>query len=146
MKKLFWLTILLFSLFTGYCQEATWNNQGGVGAHGYDLVSYFSGETPVKGMERWASRYEGLTFYFASPANKEAFEKTPEMYLPQYGGWCAYAMGLDGSRVDVDPETYKVHQGKLYLFYHSLLNNTLKKWNAKETELLPQADRNWNSQ
>ena len=146
MKTLYLLAALLLNFTTGLSQEAMWNAQGGLGAHGYDLVSYFSGEKPVKGSRQWSSRYKGLVFYFASLANKEAFEKAPESYLPQYGGWCAYAMGVDGSLVDVDPEAYKVHQGKLYLFYRTILNNTLKKWNAREAELLPQADKNWNEQ
>jgi hypothetical protein len=52
-------------------------------------------------------------------------------------------MGLNGEKVSVDPETYKIKEGRLYLFYKTFLNNTLKKWNEDEETLLPRADLNW---
>jgi hypothetical protein len=55
-------------------------------------------------------------------------------------------MGIDGDRVEVDPETYKIKDGRLFLFYNSFLNNTMKKWEAREKELLARADINWNNQ
>jgi hypothetical protein len=64
-------------------------------------------------------------------------------YQPQYGGWCAYAMGADGEKVDVDPETFKLMDGKLYLSHNRFSNNTLKFWNKGETNLKQKADANW---
>jgi len=60
----------------------------------------------------------------------------------QYGGWCAYAMGKDGSKLKIDPETFKIINGKLYVFYNKFFNNTLKSWN-KDDQLHQQADANW---
>ena len=72
------------------------------------------------------------------------FEKAPLKYLPQYGGFCAYAMGKSGEKVSVNPETYLISNGKLYLFYDTLFVNTLKKWNKEGPEALQQkADDNW---
>ena len=70
-------------------------------------------------------------------------KKNPLNYEPQYGGWCAYAMGKDGSKVEVDPETFKIIDGKLYLYYNKFFNNTLKSWNKDETNLKSRADLNW---
>jgi len=67
----------------------------------------------------------------------------PERYNPQYGGWCAYAMGDTGEKVSVDPETFKILDGKLYLFYHTFLSNTLNSWNEDEEHLKMEADKNW---
>ena len=75
--------------------------------------------------------------------NKEAFKNAPARYEPQYGGWCAYAMGNDGSKVEIDPETFKIVDGKLYLFYNKYFTNTLKSWNKQEPELKKKADQNW---
>ena len=109
---------------------------------GYDPVSYFFGK-PQKGKEAFTLNYSGVNYSFATAANRDAFQKSPSTYEPQYGGWCAYAMGTDGSKVDVDPETYKILNGKLYLFYNSFFNNTLKSWNKNEAALMKSADASW---
>ena len=84
-----------------------------------------------------------MTYNFASASDKDAFVKNPAGYEPQYGGWCAYAMGATGEKVEVDPETFKIIDGKLYLFYNAYFNNTLKTWNKDETNLKKKADTNW---
>lgn len=110
---------------------------------GYDPTSYFSQKKPVEGKKNIAVAYEGITYYFASEQNKKQFVAAPKMYEPQYGGWCAYAMGANNEKVEVDPETFKIVNGKLYLFYHAWVNNTLTKWNENETILKANADKNW---
>ncbi len=109
---------------------------------GYDPVSYFSGD-PEPGMRSYQSTYVGATYQFASLENKQKFDKNPQEYVPQYGGWCAYALGLAPDKVKIDPETYKVLEGKLYLFYNFKGVNTLQLWNENEKSLLPVADKNW---
>jgi hypothetical protein len=80
---------------------------------------------------------------FSSARNYERFKASPEKYEPAYGGWCAYAMGETGEKVKVDPETFKILNGKLYLFYNFWGNNTLKDWNSNEQKLKETGDRNW---
>ncbi len=80
---------------------------------------------------------------FSNALNKEKFLKNPSHYVPQYGGWCAYAMGANGEKVDVNPETFKIIDDKLYLFYNAFFNNTLKSWNKDEKNLKSKADSNW---
>ena len=119
-----------------------YNLEEGVAIQGYDPVAYFS-QKAVKGKKEFSHKQDGITYYFSTAANRDAFIKTPANYEPQYGGWCAYAMGAVGEKVEVDPETFKILDGKLYLFYNSLLNNTLPKWNKAETDLKQKADKNW---
>jgi len=83
------------------------------------------------------------SYRFASAANRDLFKASPARYQPQYGGWCAYAMGAKGEKVEVDPETFKIVDGKLYLFYNKFFNNTLKSWNKDEAGLKTKADVNW---
>jgi len=61
--------------------------------------------------------------------------KNPAGYEPQYGGWCAYAMGANGEKVEIDPGTFKIVDGKLNLYYNAFFNNTLKSWNKDEVNL-----------
>jgi len=119
------------------------NLEKGLAMEGYDPVSYFNGK-PVEGSGEYAVNHQGAVYYFASAANADKFKKDPSKYEPQYGGWCAYAMGAKGEKVSVDPETYKVIDGKLYLFYNRFFNNTLEDWNEDEARLKAKADANWN--
>lgn len=146
MKKL--ILIVFISLTTvalGQTAKRTaqFNLEKGLAIQGYDPVAYFTLKKAVKGKASFAATYEGVTYHFSSQANKEAFLKNPSGYEPQYGGWCAFAMGDYGKKVEVDPETFKILDGKLYLFYNAYFNNTLKSWNKDEANLKKKADANW---
>lgn len=119
------------------------NLSNGVALSGYDPVAYFSTKGAAKGSSKFSAQYMGISYYFCTAENKAAFDKNPSAYEPQYGGWCAYAMGNTGEKVEVDPETFKILNGKLYLFYNKFFNNTLKSWNKDETKLKESADRHW---
>jgi len=119
------------------------NLEDHVAIQGYDPVAYFKQNNAVKGRKEFAVFYLGVTYYFSTAANKEEFKKDPARYEPQYGGWCAYAMGSKGEKVAVDPKTYKITNGKLYLFYNKFFNNTLTDWNKDEPALQHKADANW---
>jgi YHS domain-containing protein len=117
-------------------------NREGVILEGYDLVSYFIG-TVTKGKATFKYRHQGIEYWFANEENKQFFVKNPDKFIPAYGGWCAYAMAEDGEKVKIDPETYKIIEGELYLFYNFYFNNTLIKWNKNERNLQEKADKNW---
>ena len=114
-----------------------------VAIQGYDPVAYFTQKKAVKGKASIATTYEGVIYNFASQTDKDLFLKNPSNYEPQYGGWCSYAMGASGEKVEVDPETFKITDGKLNLFYNAFFNNTLKSWNKDEVNLKKKADVNW---
>jgi len=116
------------------------NNQ--LALQGYDPVSYYDNK-PIEGKGDIKISYNGVTYYFINPLNQAKFNANPAKYEPAYGGWCAYAMGETGEKVKVDPETYKIIDGKLYLFYNFWGNNTLKDWNKQELPLKTKADQNW---
>lgn len=113
-----------------------------VAVHGYDVVSYFMGE-PVKGKKSLAATYRGVTYWFSNADNLALFNKQPEKFEPMYGGWCAYAIGATGEKVKIDPKTFKIIDGKLFLFYNFYFNNTLIDWNKDEQALKAKADANW---
>lgn len=145
MKPQRYLTFLLFaaaSVFELHAQ-AHWNIKNGLAIEGYDPVAYFNAGKAIQGKKEINAKIGGITYRFANASNKELFQKDPQKYQPQYGGWCAYAMGANGEKVEVDPETFKIIDNKLYLFYNAYFNNTLKKWNADEANLKKMADVNW---
>ncbi|MFM2359474.1 MAG: hypothetical protein RLY16_1467 [Bacteroidota bacterium] len=146
--KLFSIFLVALLVTTASFAQATlrskhFNQENNIAIQGYDPVAYFTQNKAVKGNKSFAVVAEGLTYYFSSLANKNLFLKDFKSYEPQYGGWCAYAMGATGEKVEIDPETFKIVNGKLYLFYHSWVNNTLPKWNADESNLKTKADKNW---
>src|SRR5882757_2111197 len=120
-----------------------YNLDDGIAIKGYDPVAYFTQNKAVKGKKDFSYNWKGVGYRFASSADLESFKTNPSGYEPQYGGWCAYAMGHDGSKVEIDPETFKIINGKLFLYYNRFFNNTLKSWNQDEPKLHSQADANW---
>jgi len=148
MKKVFiTLAVFLFASAAVFAQEPLrkkhFNLENGLAIQGYDPVAYFTKNKPVKGKKDLAVYDQGATYYFSSAENKELFKNNPAKYEPEYGGWCAYAMGAKGEKVEIDPETFKIVNGKLFLFYNKFFNNTLKDWNKDETNLHNRADANW---
>jgi YHS domain-containing protein len=120
-----------------------YNLENKVAILGYDPVGYFTQGKAIKGKKDISISYHGVIYKFSSNENKETFLKNPSKYEPQYGGWCAYAMGSSGGKVEINPETFKIVDGKLYLFYNAYFNNTLKSWNPDEANLKVKADNNW---
>jgi YHS domain-containing protein len=117
----------------------------GVFLDGYDVVAYFSGKAE-KGNKQINSNYNGATYYFLSKENQKIFEADPVKYLPQYDGYCALGVSY-GKKISVDPNTFRITNGKLYLFYNGDAAgkkvNSLDTWNKNENRLLKKADELW---
>jgi YHS domain-containing protein len=147
MKMIF--VLFLFSICgstvsaqTDQLRNKHFNLDDNVGLEGYDPVSYFT-SGPQEGQKKLSYSFKGVAYLFSSAQNLATFKASPEKYEPMYGGWCAYAMGKTGEKVKIDPETFKIVDGRLYLFYNFWGNNTLEDWNEKETPLKAAADLNW---
>lgn len=98
------LTILLFS--SGFAQ----NEQPEIVVKGFDAVALVQGKQ-IKGKENFSVIRGRFKYLFANQANKQKFEKNPELYEVQNNGECTFMPGVPG-----DPELWEVYQGKLYLF------------------------------
>lgn len=143
MKILFLAILLLASAQAGAQNRAqVFNVKNNVALNGYDPVTYFKGK-PLEGSESYSYSHKGIIYLFTDSRNRAMFIQEPEKYEPAYGGWCAYAMGETGEKVKVDPETFKIIDGRLYLFYNFWGNNTLTSWNKNERTLRLNADKNW---
>src|SRR6185436_486902 len=91
---------------------------GGVAIMGYDPVAYFTDGKAVKGSDKLAYEWLGTPWYFASKKHQEMFMSEPVKYAPQYGGYCAgLFINSTTTTVNIDPEAFKIIDGKLYLTY-----------------------------
>jgi hypothetical protein len=146
MKNLLFLILVLVagtaSSQNDDARKKNFNVKKNLAIEGYDPVSYFDNK-PAEGTEGLTATHKGITYQFSTAANLAKFKASPDKYEPAYGGWCAYAMGETGEKVKIDPETFKVIDGKLFLFYNFWGNNTLKDWNKNEKALKTKADTNW---
>ena len=148
MNKSILILFVVLSSTISFAQTAAkrtkeFNLENKVAIQGYDPVAYFTQKKAIKGKTTIVTTYEGVTYNFSSQTNKDLFLKNPASYEPQYGGWCAYAMGANNEKVEIDPNTFKILDGKLYLFYNAFFNNTLKSWNKDEGNLKKKADSSW---
>lgn len=143
------LSICYLVLFgqVAFSQNPVFENGKGIALNGYDPVSYFTQHEAMRGSSEHQSKQGNLYFYFSTEENKTLFEENPETYLPQYGGFCAFAMANMGKAVPSDPTTFKLRDGKLYLFFNDFYEgkpfNTVIPWNANEKEMLAKANANW---
>jgi len=110
-----------------------------VAIRGYDPVAYFTEGRPVEGEESFRAEHDGAVWHFASAANRDAFVAAPESYAPQYGGYCAYAVS-EGYTASIDPDAWRVVDGKLYLNYSKSIQ---RRWEKNSSERIVIGDRNW---
>jgi len=115
---------------------------GGVAIMGYDPVAYFTDHAAVKGSEEYSYDWLGTPWHFANETHKETFMSDPAKYAPQFGGYCAGEVALDGVTVNVDPEAWRIIDGKLYLGYGKDFAADLE---AHPQDWLPKAEANWPS-
>jgi YHS domain-containing protein len=111
----------------------------GLAIKGYDPVAYFTEGKPVKGDAQFDFDYRGATYRFASAENRERFIKEPEKYLPQFGGFCAYAVSRNYT-ADTDPLAWRIVDGKLYLNYN---RGAQEKWEQDIPGNIKKGDTNW---
>ena len=89
---------------------------GDVAIKGYDPVAYFTDRRAVQGSSEINQSWLGAIWYFSSAKHRDAFAVDPMRYAPQYGGFCAGSMSVGLITDNIDPEAWRIIDGKLYLF------------------------------
>ena len=146
MKLIFIFALLLTSPL--FAEKKHNLSKKGLAIKGYDPVSYHTNTGPQKGSSDLKFSFNSSTYYFSSQENLNLFKADSTKYVPKLGGWCAFAM-LEGKEVQINPKSYKIIEGGLYLFYDGLWGDTLKKWNALiskdqlESDLISKVQGNW---
>jgi hypothetical protein len=106
---------------------------------GYDPVAYFDGGKPIHGIPTIFASYGGARYLFATAAHRNAFLANPKKYVPEFGGFCAVGTSF-GEKVDVDPETGEVVNGKLYLNHNQ---RALDIFNKDPSGTITKAESKW---
>ncbi len=112
-----------------------------LGLHGVDAVALTSIHDVSEGSAVHTVVVDDVAYYFASEQNAQTFESAPDRYLPQYGGYCAYAVAL-GKKFDGDPRYADIVDGKLYLFVNEAVFHEYQK---DAQQIRQNADRTWPS-
>ena len=120
-----WCAILLAALTAGFWQAGAVRAETteqvrvarnpGIAIQGFDPVSYFNEGEPLAGLQEHEFRHDGATWRFHSEANRAAFAKDPDLYMPRYGGHDPVAVGQGTARPG-DPDFWAVRDKKLFLF------------------------------
>jgi YHS domain-containing protein len=111
----------------------------GTAIEGYDPGAYFHEGRPIDGQSAFAHDWMGVTWYFASAENRDLFAADPDRYAPQYGGYCAWAVG-QGYTATIDPEAWRIIEGKLYLNYSK---DVQAQWARDIPGNIARGDANW---
>ena len=110
--------------------------------HGYDPVAYFTMAQAVEGTPEFAYEHQGSIWQFSNQQHLDLFMQNPEKYIPQYGGFCAYAAS-QGAKADIDPIAWRIIDDKLYLNYDLRVQ---KIWASNLNEHIQAADSFWSTQ
>lgn len=125
-----------YNVSSGYTLDGV-----GLGVHGVDPVVLSTANAVAEGDAAHTVVHDGVAYYFASAITVERFQADPDRYLPQYGGFCAYAVAL-GRKLDGDPQFADIVDGKLYLFVNAAV---FEKYLADRDNILRTAEEKWSS-
>ena len=114
---------------------------GNVAILGYDPVAYFTDGHAVQGSPEINQKWLGATWYFASAEHRDAFAAAPMSYAPQYGGFCAGSMSVGNVTDNIDPNSFRIIDGKLYLFGGS--GGLEQDFDPEAAQILSAADAQW---
>jgi YHS domain-containing protein len=115
------------------------SDRRGLAVKGYDVVAYFTDGRAVAGNAAFEHALGGVRYRFASAANRDRFAQEPQRYLPQYGGFCAYAVSK-GYTADTDPRAWKIVDGRLFLNYD---RDVQQIWEQDIPGRIRKGDANW---
>ena len=136
---------LVYGLYLGFV-PLSWGWAGdyyaraGIALDGYDPVAYHTiGEARV-GEPGIATRWLNLEWRFISETHRAEFETDPVAFAPQFGGYCAKAVG-SGFSGGGNPRVWHLENGRLYFFFSE---GAREDWLAElDTGILARSEANW---
>jgi len=151
-KKFFvWTTLILFVAVGSFAiykkvTPVSWgwlsqyDTNSGVAIHGYDPVAYFIKREAVLGSPAISYKWKGSTWHFANRADKLLFQAKPELFAPQFGGYCAFAVSM-GITATSEPSIWHMKDGKVYFFLSEFAK---EEWVEKiDDGIIRQTEEEW---
>jgi YHS domain-containing protein len=132
-------TVAAFSTKAATSERILRDPLSGVALYGYDPVAYFIDKTARTGEAEYEFRFKGLTWRFRSEANRAAFARSPESFVPEFGGYDPLAVS-EGVPLEGNPAFFAVHEQKLFLFARE---ESLAKFLANPKNLFDAAMNGW---
>lgn len=114
---------------------------GNVAIQGYDPVAYFTDGRATMGSPTISKKWLGATWYFASVQHRDAFISEPVRYAPQFGGFCTGGMSVKEASANLDPEAFRIVDGKLFLF--SGKEGLEEDFDANPAPVIAKAEAEW---
>ena len=117
------LAVAFFAVALGSLEKASVAGEintgyfGNVAIKGYDPVAYFTESRAVEGSEDITAEWLGATWQFSTTEHRELFAANSIRYAPQYGGLCSDGVAYGSTTTNIDPEAWRIIDGKLYLNY-----------------------------
>ncbi len=149
MKSLSFTSIIIASLLSCtilFAQDKKANNidNSNIALQGYSPVSYLDLGIAQKGVKQFKSKHQNVVYYFTDAKQKTKFDRNPNKYLPQYGGFCAFGV-YAGAKFRPDPNKFVVKNGKYFLFLYNLELDAQQLWLAEKShsKLVKKANINW---
>ena len=115
------------------------NNEKGLALKGFDPVAYFAEDKPREGSAAITSEWRGATYRFTSQEHRDEFDRHPDQYIPQFGGYCAFAVS-QGATADGDPLQWAIVDQKLYVNNNAF---AAKLWNQGKKGHIQTGNSNW---
>ena len=139
-----WIGSLLFFLIlssAALAQKSEVFNTTDGAIRGYDPVAYFKMSKAEMGNRKYSVTWNSAIWYFSNQKDLELFKADPQLYAPQYGGYCAYGLA-EGHKAPTDPQAWTIVDGKLYLNYNKEVQQS---WKKDETGYILKANKLWPS-
>ena len=138
MKRLLLPAVLLFASPTLAADPISTSWRNDVAVNGWDIISFWQGD-PIKGDKDFEHVFMGAEWRFASEANRDLFAINPESFLPEFGGYCAWAVAHD-KLARGNPEHWTLVDGKLYFNFN---DRTDRLWAENRSAWIAKAERYW---
>lgn len=138
------LGIFLINIASLLAQSHSYNtDENTIALEGYSPVSYIEQSKAQLGKKSYKSTYDGLTYFFVNQDQQKKFKPNPQKYIPQYSGWCAYAVSK-GYKYRSNQKSFRVVDGKLYMFTINVETDFIIAWEKEgKDKHIAQGDKNW---
>lgn len=109
-------SFMLITAFNAQADHKLSQYYSGQAIEGYDPVAYFTVGEAAPGVEAHCYMWLGSEWHFSTQRHRQLFLANPGKYMPQFGGYSSVG-SLFGEHQRADPRSWKIVDGKLYLFY-----------------------------